>query len=84
MYNQFYRNVLSSAVNATEKAPDSDLIPTATSLCSDPILAEEREKLFESAEEWLNSLGIKTRTEYNNLLPTYNLFLEIGEYLRRN
>lgn len=43
MYNQFYRNVLSSAVNAIEKAPDSDLIPTTTSLCSDPILAEERE-----------------------------------------
>ena len=54
-----------------------------TALCSDPVRDAEREEQFARAERWLNNLGIKTRTEYGNLLPTYNLFLEIGEYLQR-
>ena len=54
-----------------------------TALCSDPVMEAEREDQFNRAEKWLNHLGIKTRTEYGNLLPTYNLFLEIGEYLQR-
>lgn len=54
-----------------------------TSLCSDPEWVHEQDELFNSAEGWLNNLGIKTRTEYGNLLPTYNLFLVIGEYLER-
>lgn len=54
-----------------------------TVLCSDPVRDAEREEQFANAERWLNNLGIKTRTEYGNLLPTYNLFLEIGEYLQR-
>ena len=54
-----------------------------TVLCSDPLRDAERGEQFVRAESWLNQLGIKTRTEYGNLLPTYNLFLEIGEYLQR-
>ena len=41
----------------------------------------KQEELFELAENWLNSKGITTRTEYNNILPTYNLFIEIGKYI---
>lgn len=52
-------------------------------LCSDPAYDAEQAVKFNAAENWLNYLGIKTRTEYGNLLPTYNLFLEIGEYLQR-
>lgn len=52
-------------------------------LCSDPAYEAKLEEQFDRAEGWLNHLGIKTRTEYGNLLPTYNLFLEIGEYLQR-
>lgn len=44
---------------------------------------EKQDKLFTLAEEWLNSRGIQTRTDYNNVLPTYNLFLKIGEWLER-
>ena len=54
-----------------------------STLSSDIELNKKQEELFCRAENWLNYLGIKTRTEYNNLLPTYNLFLEIGEYLQR-
>ena len=43
----------------------------------------KQNELFELAEAWLNAKGITTRTEYNNLLPTYNLFLKIGEWLER-
>ena len=53
------------------------------SICSDPEWVHKQNELFNSAEHWLNYHGIKTRTEYGNLLPTYNLFLEIGEYLER-
>lgn len=52
-----------------------------TALCSDPEYSAKQEELFNKAEQWLNSLGIETRTEYGNVLPTYNLFLKIGEYL---
>ena len=52
-------------------------------LCSDPAYEAEQSEKFDAAENWLISRGIKTRTEYGNLLPTYNLFLEIGEYLQR-
>ena len=51
-------------------------------LCSDPAYEAEQAGKFNDAENWLISLGIKRRTEYGNLLPTYNLFLEIGEYLQ--
>ena len=44
----------------------------------------KQDALFELAENWLNSNGITTRTEYNNLLPTYNLFLNIGEWLNEH
>ena len=57
--------------------------PKLTSLCSDPQLEAHQEYLFNIAEQWLNSLGISTRTQYYNVLPTYNLFLNIGEYLER-
>lgn len=52
-------------------------------LCSDPEWVFKQNELFNSAEHWLNYHGIKTRTEYGDLLPTYNLFIEIGEYLQR-
>ena len=54
-----------------------------TALCSDPEYSAKQEQLFNKAEQWLNSLGIETRTEYGNVLPTYNLFLKIGEHLER-
>lgn len=52
-------------------------------LCSDPKYSAKQEELFNRAEQWLNNIGIETRTEYGNVLPTYNLFLKIGEYLER-
>ena len=52
-------------------------------LVSDPEHIYRMNELFNSAEYWLNCQGIKTRTEYGNLLPTYNLFLEIGEWLEK-
>jgi hypothetical protein len=70
--------ISASAVNTV-----SDEFKLDTALCSDPVRDAEREEQFVRAERWLNHLGIKTRTEYGNLLPTYNLFLEIGEYLQR-
>ena len=70
--------ISASAVNTV-----SDEFKLDTVLCSDPVTDAEREEQFARAEWWLNHLGIKTRTEYGNLLPTYNLFLEIGEYLQR-
>lgn len=71
----------SDKVTAINKITDEFKLDTA--LCSDPVRDAEREEQFARAERWLNNLGIKTRTEYGNLLPTYNLFLEIGEYLQR-
>ena len=53
-------------------------------LQADQDAIEKQDKLFTNAETWLNSLGIETRTSYNNLLPTYNLFIEIGNWLERN
>ena len=52
-------------------------------LVSDPEYTHKVDELFTSAEFWLNCQGIKTRTEYGSLLPTYNLFLEIGEWLEK-
>ena len=54
-----------------------------TALCSDPEYSAKQEERFNRAEQWLNGLGIETRTEYGNVLPTYNLFLKIGEHLER-
>ena len=54
-----------------------------TSLCSDPEWVHKTNEYFNRAEHWLNYQGIETRTEYGNLLPTYNLFLKIGEWLER-
>ena len=76
MYNESYDKV--SDINKLTEEFKLD-----TALCSDPVREAEREDQFNIAEKWLNHLGIKTRTEYGNLLPTYNLFLEIGEYLQR-
>lgn len=70
--------ISASAVNTVSNEFKLD-----TALCSDPVRDAEREEQFVRAERWLNHLGIKTRTKYGNLLPTYNLFLEIGEYLQR-
>ena len=64
----------------TTQSKDAKL---STTLCYDLESMQKQEEKFRRAENWLNSLGIKTRTEYNNVLPTYNLFLEIGEYLQR-
>ena len=50
-------------------------------LCSDPELEHKNNEYFNKAEQWLNNLGIETRTEYGNVLPTYNLFLKLGEWL---
>lgn len=52
-------------------------------LSSDPKLEHKNNEYFSNAEHWLNYHGIETRTEYGNLLPTYNLFLKIGEWLER-
>ena len=52
-------------------------------LCSDPEWEHKTNEYFRKAEHWLNDQGIETRTEYGNLLPTYNLFLKIGEWLER-
>lgn len=54
-----------------------------TALCSDPEWEHKTDEYFRNAEHWLNYQGIETRTEYGNLLPTYNLFLKIGEWLER-
>ena len=52
-------------------------------LSSDPELERKNNEYFNNAEQQLNYHGIETRTEYGNLLPTYNLFLKIGEWLER-
>ena len=54
-----------------------------STLSSDPELERKNNEYFNNAEHWLNHQGIETRTEYGNLLPTYNLFLKIGEWLER-
>lgn len=72
----------SEGVTGVNKITDDFKLDTA--LCSDPEWAHKQDELFTSAEHWLNYHGIKTRTEYGNLLSTYNLFLEIGEYLQRS
>lgn len=71
----------SEKVTAVNKITDEFKLDTA--LCSDLEWEHKQNELFNSAEHWLNYHGIKTRTEYGNLLPTYNLFLEIGEYVKR-
>ena len=76
MYHEFYDKV--SDINKLTEEFKLD-----TALCSDPEWVHKQNELFNSAEHWLNYQGIKTRTEYGNLLPTYNLFIEIGEYLKR-
>ena len=43
---------------------------------------EYQDKKFLAAEHYLNSLGVKTRTEYNNLLPSYLLLINIAEALK--
>ena len=72
----------SEKVTTVNKIMDDFTLDTA--LCSDPEWVHKQNELFNSAEHWLNYLGVKTRTEYGNLLPTYSLFLEIGEYLQRS
>ena len=54
-----------------------------TELSVDPEWVHKTNEYFNRAEHWLNYQGIETRTEYGNLLPTYNLFLRIGEWLER-
>ena len=72
-----YEQTASSVTQLGDKGP------LDFSICSVPEWVYKQDELFNSAEHWLNYHGIKTRTEYGNLLPTYNLFLEIGEWLRR-
>ena len=72
--------IYSDKVTAINKIIDDLKLDNA--LCSDPEWVHKQNELFSSAEHWLNYHGIKTRTEYGNLLPTYNLFLEIGDYLQ--
>ena len=86
-YNSYDYQALSKLREDTiiysEVNTSSDELKLDTALCSDPEWVHKQNELFNSAEHWLNYQGIKTRTEYGNLLPTYNLFLEIGEYLQR-
>lgn len=78
MYNDSYDKV--SGINRLTEEFKLD-----TALCSDPEWVHKTNEYFNRAEHWLNYHGIETRTEYGNLLPTYNLFLKIGEWLdRRN
>lgn len=76
MYNESYDKV--SDINKL-----TEVFKLDTALCSNPEWENEQNELFDSAEHWLNYQGIKTRTEYGNLLPTYNLFIEIGKYLKK-
>ena len=69
------------AVKSVNVNKISDVIDTT--LCSDPKWVHKTNEYFNRAEQWLNYHGIETRTEYGNLLPTYNLFLKIGEWLER-
>lgn len=82
--NLMYSHV-DAAINVTSLADKDakDVLSAWNRLCSDPELVARDEQLFDSAEHWLNYQGIETRTEYGNLLPTYNLFLKIGEWLER-
>lgn len=68
-------------VTAVNKITDEFKLDTT--LCSDPEWVFKQNELFNSAEHWLNYHGIKTRSEYGDLFPTYNLFIEIGEWLER-
>ena len=88
--NQFSQNnrdaldALMYSVNAVKSVNINKLSDVIdTSLCSDPEWVHKTNEYFNSAEHWLNYHGIETRTEYGNLLPTYNLFLKIGEWLER-
>ena len=82
--NLMYSNK-DAAINVSILADKNakDVLSTWNKLCSDPKSVARDEQLFDSAEHWLNYQGIETRTEYGNLLPTYNLFLKIGEWLER-
>lgn len=71
----------SDKVTAVNKIIDDFNLDTA--LCSDPEWVHKTNEYFNRAEQWLNYQGIETRTDYGNLLPTYNLFLKIGEWLER-
>ena len=75
--NLLYSHSDAVTLNRTMSAQDT------MSLCSDPELEHKNNEYFNSAEHWLNYHGIETRTDYGNLLPTYNLFLKIGEWLER-
>ena len=75
---QDYFNNLLLQSNAADVAQK---LQTSIGISADISRMLEDEALFTIAENWLNAKGIKTRTEYGNLLPTYNLFLKIGEWL---
>lgn len=57
------------------------LSPDTTLTCN-PLHQEYQDEKFLAAEHYLNSLGVKTRTEYNNLLPSYLLLINIAEALK--
>lgn len=45
---------------------------------------KRKEKNLFLAEDYLNSLGISTRTEYNMYRPAYDILCDLGEYLSKN
>ena len=66
-----------------EICPINKVKDTFSYLSGDAESMQQLDDMFSRAEQWLNYQGIETRTEYGNLLPTYNLFLKIGEWLER-
>lgn len=70
-------------VNTLIDTEEKAILNSWNNLSSDPELVYKNNEYFNRAENWLNYQGIETRTEYGNLLPTYNLFLKIGEWLER-
>lgn len=79
--NGGYKKMYGDEFTAVTKIDDEFKLDTT--LCSDPEWVFIQNERFNSAEHWLNYQGIKTRSEYGDLLPTYNLFLKIGEWLER-
>ena len=85
-FSQNNRDILSNLLYSHSDAVTLDRtmsVQDTMCLCSDPEWEHKTDEYFNSAERWLNHQGIETRTEYGNLLPTYNLFLKIGEWLER-
>ena len=83
-FSQNNRDALSNLLYSHSDAVTLDRTTSIKNeLSVDPEWVHKTNEYFNSAEHWLNYQGIETRTEYGNLLPTYNLFLKIGEWLER-